>query len=118
MSKMSKTLDLVDDLRVSILDLETDNTELNNQLNLNKTKTSSRAGKTVSFSTLNKSSAKLVIDMFYESGALSNEVKIGKHPKTTGIEKEGLAKCLTDLFKIAGMSGEFKAFNSAIIIPS
>jgi len=56
--------------------------------------------------------------MFYDDGALSDNVKIGKHPKTTGVEKEGLAKFLTRLYEIAGMNGEFKAFNSAIIIPS
>ena len=118
MSKMSKTLDLVDDLRVNVLDLETDITELNNQLNLNKTKTSSRVSKTVSFTTLNKSSAKFIRDMLYEYEAISDSVKIGKHPKTTGQEKEGMAKFLTAVWEQAGIDGEFKAFNSAIIIPS
>ena len=120
----SEALSKVDDLRVCIIDLEADNLENVNELKALKSSSPQKRGRaskvtiTGNLSNLSKASAESIIEMFYEDGALSDNVKIGKHPKTTGVEKEGLAKFLTRLYEVAGMTGEFKAFNSAIIIPS
>ena len=116
----SEALSKVDDLRVCIIDLESDNLE---NLKALKLATGSKAsavsaGNVKVTGNLSKASANAIIEMAYDAGALSDDVKIGKHPKTTGVEKEGLAKFLTMLFSTAGRTGEFKAFNSAIIIPA
>ena len=117
----SEALSKVDDLRVCIIDLESENLENVKALKLatGSKASATSSGRSVSISgTLTKASANAIIDMAYDNGALSDNVKIGKHPKTTGVEKEGLAKFLTMLFETAGRQGEFKAFNSAIIIPA
>ena len=110
----SEALDKCDDLRTAIMDLESDKLEA---LKMQKGSSSSKAVKMSG--KLNKQSANYIIDLFYEYNALTDNVKIGKHPKTTGIEKEGLASMLTELFETADKgTNDFKAFNSAIIIPS
>ena len=116
----SEALSKVDDLRVCIIDLESENLENVKALKMaTGSKAQATSGRSVSISAnLTKASANAIIEMAYDNGALSDNVKIGKHPKTTGVEKEGLAKFLTMLFETAGRQGEFKAFNSAIIIPA
>ena len=121
MAQQSEALSKVDDLRVCIIDLEADNLENVNELKALKSSSPQkrgRASKVTITGNLSKASAESIIELMYDDGALSDNVKIGKHPKTTGVEKEGLAKFLTRLYEVAGMTGEFKAFNSAIIIPS
>jgi len=118
----SEALSKVDDLRVCIIDLESENLENENELKALKSSSPqkrTRGSAKVSITgNMSKATAQYIIDEMYDDSALSDEVKIGKHPKTTGVEKEGMAKFLTRLFEIAGKSGDFKAFNSAIIIPS
>jgi hypothetical protein len=110
----SEALSKVDDLRVCIIDLESDKLEA---LKLAKGSGSS-SSKVGSITNMSKSTAQAILDDLYAESALSDDVKIGKHPKTTGMEKEGMAKFLTKVWNLAGHSGDFKAFNSAIIIPS
>ena len=123
MTKMnSEALSKIDDLRVCVIDLESEILENENELKALKssgTSKRSRGSAKVNITgNMSKATAQYIIDEMYDDSALSDEVKIGKHPKTTGVEKEGMAKFLTRLFEIAGKSGDFKAFNSAIIIPS
>ena len=118
----SEALSKVDDLRVCIIDLESENLENENELKALKSSSPqkrTRGSAKVSITgNMSKATAEYILDEMYDDGALSDDVKIGKHPKTTGVEKEGMAKFLTRLQEIAGRTGEFKAFNSAIIIPS
>ena len=111
----SEALSKVDDLRVCIIDLEADKLEA---LKLAKGSKSSGSSKVGSITNMSKGTAQAILDLLYDENALSDDVKIGKHPKTTGMEKEGMASFLTTVWKLAGHSGDFKAFNSAIIIPS
>ena len=122
MNTQSEALSKVDDLRVCIIDLEADNLENVNELKALKSSSPqkrTRGSAKVSITgNMSKATAEYIINEMYDDGALSDDVKIGKHPKTTGVEKEGMAKFLTRIREIAGLTGEFKAYNSAIIIPS
>ena len=118
----SEALSKIDDLRVDILDLESQILETGNELKALKSSSPqkrTRGSAKVSITgNMSKATAEYIINEMYDDGALSDDVKIGKHPKTTGVEKEGMAKFLTRIREIAGLTGEFKAYNSAIIIPS
>ena len=109
----SEALSKIDDLRVCVIDLESDKLEA-----LKLAKGSSKSSSIGSITNMTKATAQAILDDLYAESALSDDVKIGKHPKTTGVEKEGMAKFLTKVWNLAGHSGDFKAFNSAIIIPS
>jgi len=118
---MSEIQNLIDDLKEVSTNLEADLAEAQTSLKMAKgsKRTASTASKSSigSVSNMSVKTAEAIISLMEDLGMLKHDIKIGKHPKTTGLDKEGEAKFVNHLYEIIGDSRRLTAYRSCVVVP-
>ena len=116
---MSEIQNLIDDLKEVSTNLEADLAEAQTSLKMAKgsKRTASTKSSLGSISNMSVKTAEAIISLMEDLGMLKHDIKIGKHPKTTGLDKEGEAKFVNHLYEIIGDSRRLTAYRSCVVVP-